>query len=122
MYDHIGLQVNDLDASVRFYAAALEPLGMGLCTRDNASASFGPRDAPSLYLYAASNTPGAAAHVALRAPDRAAVRRFHACGLIAGGQDHGAPGLRADYAPTYYAAFLRDPDGNNIEAVCMSAS
>ena len=57
--------------------------------------------------------------MAFRAPDRAAVARFHAAGLAAGGQDNGMPGLRTDYAPTYYAAFLIDPDGNNIEAVCM---
>jgi hypothetical protein len=58
-------------------------------------------------------------HVAFRAGDRAAVDRFHASGVEAGGRDHGRPGLRAEYSPTYYAAFLLDPDGNNIEAVCM---
>jgi predicted lactoylglutathione lyase len=57
--------------------------------------------------------------VALAAPDRAAVDRFHAAGLKAGGRDNGKPGLRADYSPKYYAAFLIDPDGNNVEAVCM---
>ncbi len=59
------------------------------------------------------------AHVALRAASRAAVDRFHAAGLKAGAKDNGAPGLRTDYAPDYYAAFLLDADGNNVEAVCM---
>jgi catechol 2,3-dioxygenase-like lactoylglutathione lyase family enzyme len=123
MYDHIGLQVSDLDASIRFYTAALAPLGHVLGSRDDTSASFGPPDAPALYLYAAPKAPrGAAArlptHVALRAPDHRAVDRFHRAGVEAGGRDHGKPGPRADYSPTYYAAFLLDPDGNNLEAVC----
>jgi catechol 2,3-dioxygenase-like lactoylglutathione lyase family enzyme len=59
-------------------------------------------------------------HVAFRAPNRKAVDRFHAAGLKAGGRDNGAPGVRPDYSPTYYAAFLIDPDGNNVEAVCFT--
>ena len=62
------------------------------------------------------------AHVAFSAPNRAAVDRFHAAGLKTGGRDNGKPGLRADYSPSYYAAFLIDPDGNNVEAVCMEAA
>ncbi len=61
---------------------------------------------------------GSGAHLALRARDRAAVDRFHADGVHAGGRDNGRPGVRADYSPTYYAAFLLDPDGNNVEAIC----
>ncbi len=90
MYDHIGLKVGDLDASVRFYTAALAPLG------------YAP----------------AGAHVAFRAPDHSAIRKFHADGLKAGGRDNGGAGPRADYSPSYFAAFLIDPDGNNVEAVC----
>jgi catechol 2,3-dioxygenase-like lactoylglutathione lyase family enzyme len=118
MYDHIGLQVSDLDAAVRFYTAALAPLGHVLGSRDATSASFGPPGEPALYLYAGKATPRAATHVALRALDHGAVDRFHRAGVEAGGRDHGRPGRREDYSPTYYAAFLLDPDGNNLEAVC----
>jgi catechol 2,3-dioxygenase-like lactoylglutathione lyase family enzyme len=119
MYDHIGLKVKDLDASVRFYQAALAPLGHVLCSRDESGAGFGPPGAPALWLYPGGRGASAGAHVAFRAADRAAVDRFHAAGREAGGRDNGRPGLRADYAPTYYAAFVIDPDGNNVEAVCM---
>jgi len=117
MYDHIGLKVRDIDASARFYKAALSALGLAQCSRDATSASFGPEGAPGLYLSA--GTPSPAMHVAFKAPDRAAVDRFYRDGLKTGGQDNGGPGLRADYSPTYYAAFLLDPDGNNVEAVCL---
>jgi catechol 2,3-dioxygenase-like lactoylglutathione lyase family enzyme len=118
MYDHIGLKVKNIDASVRFYQAALAPLGHVLASQDDSGAGFGPPGAPALWLYRAKDA-GPAAHVALRAPGRAAVDRFHTNGLKAGGRDNGPAGLRADYGPTYYAAFLLDPDGNNVEAVCL---
>ncbi len=118
MYDHIGLRTANLDAGVRFYEAALAGLGHVLCSRDKSVAGFGPPGAPALWLHAVSSAAGQGAHVAFRAPDRAAVDRFHRDGLKAGGRDNGKPGLRADYSPTYYAAFLIDPDGNNVEAVC----
>jgi len=118
MYDHIGIAVRDIDASVRFYGAALRSLGYVLCSRDDSGASFGPKDEPGLWLYPTKGTKGLGAHIAFRATERAMVDRFHAGGLEAGGRDNGRPGVRADYSPTYYAAFLVDPDGNNVEAVC----
>ena len=118
MYDHIGLKVKDLEASVRFYDGALAALGYELCSRDEAGASFGPANAPALWLSVAKGSTGPSVHVAFRAADHAAVDRFHRGGLKAGGREHGKPGLRTDYSPKYYAAFLLDPDGNNVEAVC----
>ena len=118
MYDHIGIKVGNLDASVRFYSAALAPLGHVLCSRDETGAGFGPKDAPALWLYAHPGVKGDGAHLAFRAPDHAAIKAFHSAGLKAGGKDNGTPGPRTDYSPTYHAAFLIDPDGNNVEAVC----
>jgi len=118
MYDHIGLKVANLDASVRFYTAALAPLGFVLCSRDDSGAGFGRKDAPALWLYRTENAAGPGVHIAFRAPDHSAVRKFHAEGMKAGGRDHGEAGMRSDYSPTYFAAFLIDPDGNNVEAVC----
>lgn len=120
MFDHIGLKVKDVPASVRFWKDALADLGFVLCSEDASGAGFGPDGAPALWLLPADGASTSSAHVALRAADRAAVDRFHAAGVAAGGRDHGKPGLRPDYGPTYYAAFLIDPDGNNVEAVCAS--
>jgi catechol 2,3-dioxygenase-like lactoylglutathione lyase family enzyme len=118
MYDHLGLKVGNLDASVKFYAEALAPLGYVLCSRDESGAGFGPKGAPALWLYLHKGAMGPGAHIAFKATDHAALQKFHAAGLKAGGKDNGAAGPRADYSPTYYAAFLIDPDGNNVEAVC----
>jgi catechol 2,3-dioxygenase-like lactoylglutathione lyase family enzyme len=120
MYDHVGLRVGNLDASVRFYTAALAPLGYGLCSHDANGAGFGPKDAPALWLVPRDGKAGPGVHVALAARDRRSVDRFHQAGLEAGGRDNGKPGLRPDYSPSYYASFLIDPDGNNVEAVCLA--
>ena len=124
MYDHIGLHVKDLAASIRFYQAALAGLGHVLCSQDASGAGFGPEGAAALWLYADKGTKAARSnpvgvHIAFRAKNRAAVDRFYQEGVKAGGGNNGKPGLRADYSPTYYAAFLTDPDGNNVEAVCL---
>ena len=113
MYDHIGLRVKDIEVSKRFYRATLEALGL---VQDGAG--FGPAGAPGLWLHEEKQSAGGA-HVAFRAKDRESVERFHAAGLEAGGKDNGKPGLRPAYSPCYFAAFLVDPDGNNIEAVCQ---
>lgn len=116
MYDHIGLKVKDLAASRAFYTALLKPLGFVV---DDGGTGFGPPGAPALWLYESKQAKGGT-HIAFIAKDRKAVAAFHAAGLKAGATDNGAPGLREDYSPTYYAGFLLDPDGNNVEAVCMS--
>lgn len=116
MFDHVGLRVRDLPASRRFYAAALAPLGHAAAEGDG----FGPPGAPGLWLH--EGAPGGGVHLAFRAAGRAAVDAFHAAGLAAGGRDHGAPGPRPDYGPHYYAAFLLDPEGNNLEAVCLESA
>ena len=119
MYDHIGLKTKDLAASVRFYRAALGALGHVLCSQDEASASFGPPGQPAFWIYRSQALPSSGVHVAFRAAERPQVDRFYRLGLEAGGGDHGGPGIRTAYGPHYYAAFLLDPDGNNVEAVCL---
>ncbi len=118
MYDHVGIRVRNLDTSVKFYVAALAPLGYVLCSKDANGAGFGPKGEPALWLHLHEGQAAAGSHIAFRAPDHAAIGKFHAEGLKAGGRDNGTPGPRKDYSPTYYAAFLIDPDGNNVEAVC----
>lgn len=119
MFDHIGIKARDLGASVRFYTEALAPLGYVPGYSDETCAGFGPKDAPALWIYATKEGPGPGTHVAFTANDHKAVQGFHRRGVEAGGRDNGPPGLREHYAPTYYAAFLIDPDGNNVEAVCL---
>jgi catechol 2,3-dioxygenase-like lactoylglutathione lyase family enzyme len=117
MYDHIGIKVKNLEASAAFYATALAPLGHVKGYADKTTAGFGPKDAPGLWLYQTDQRAGPGTHVAFRASDRIAVDQFHQAALAAGGRDNGAPGPRPDYSPTYYAAFVIDLDGNNIEAM-----
>lgn len=119
MFDHIGIHVRDLAASIEFYAAALAPLGHVVGSRDESSAGIGPKDASALWLYA-SKSKSTGVHVAFTTTKRAVVDKFHAAGIAAGGKDNGKPGPRKNYSPTYYAAFLLDPDGNNVEVVCTA--
>ena len=117
MYDHISLKVRDFGKSLSFYRAALAPLGYEAQHLDEQgkSVGFGPKGAVALWI--AEGTPPSSAHVAFVSPSRKAVAQFFEAGLKSGGKDNGKPGLRLDYAEDYYAAFLFDPDGNNVEAV-----
>jgi catechol 2,3-dioxygenase-like lactoylglutathione lyase family enzyme len=114
--DHIGLRVTDLAASKRFYSAALAPLGMGLIGESASHAAFGIRPMPYITVRLAETVEGPT-HVAFLAESRTQVDAFHRAALEAGGTDEGAPGLRPDYHEHYYGAFVRDPDGHNIELV-----
>jgi len=120
MFDHVGLKVSDLARSVGFYKAALAALGHELGSEGDGYAGLGPKGAPALWLYASASAIGPGTHLAFVARDRDAVARFHAQGLANGGRDNGKPGLRKDYGNNYYAAFLLDPDGHNVEAVCFA--
>jgi len=119
MFDHVGVRTARLEDSIRFYQAVLGTLGHALASRDDSGAGLGPPGAPALWISRTDAPARSSVHLAFVAPDRKAVDRFHAAGLEAGGKDNGAPGPRADYGPRYYAAFLLDPDGNNVEAVCL---
>lgn len=116
--DHVGIAVADVAASRRFYEAGLAPLGFSVVMEIPGvpGAGFGLPGKPSFWI-----RPGAASgplHLAFHAADRGRVDAFHAAALAAGGTDNGPPGVREHYHPSYYAAFVIDPDGDNVEAVC----
>ncbi len=125
MLDHVSITVADLRTAERFYDAVMAALGVAKFGASDRFLGYGQRcdaDHPDLtYLAvyrATAPEPGSTRHWCFKAADRAAVDRFWRAGLEAGGADEGAPGLRERYHPHYYAAFLRDPDGNLVEAVC----
>jgi catechol 2,3-dioxygenase-like lactoylglutathione lyase family enzyme len=113
--DHIGVAVSSLPASREFYERALAPLGIEVVMEVPGGAGFGRDGKP--FFWIGEGGPSGPTHVAFLAPDRAAVDAFHREALAAGGRDNGGPGLREHYHPTYYGAFVLDPDGNNAEAV-----
>jgi catechol 2,3-dioxygenase-like lactoylglutathione lyase family enzyme len=118
--DHVGFAVADYARSKAFYEQALAPLGMKLLLEfSDAAAGFGRDDGgrPSFFIEAHGDALRGRLHVALRAENRAQVAAFHAAAVAAGGTDNGAPGVRW-YHPEYYGAYVLDPDGHNIEAVC----
>ena len=118
MLDHISLGVTDVDRSVAFYDAALKPLGISRMMGE-AGAFAGYGGAGKLCFFIGARDPAITpVHVAFAAPDHGTVDAFYATALAAGGRDNGAPGLRPRYSPDYYGAFVLDPDGHNIEAVC----
>jgi len=119
MIDHMGILVANLDASVAFYTKALAPLGYVLVTRFEQFAGFGVAGKPDFWI--GVGKPTDKIHVAFRAKGRNDVRAFYEAAMAAGGTDNGPPGVREIYHPNYYGAFVRDPDGHNIEAVCHDA-
>lgn len=128
MIDHVSITVPDLALAARFYDAAMAALGVPAVGHDAAALRYGERcDAAHPRRSYLTVRPGPAPvaaegrHWCFKAADRAAVDGFWRAGLAAGGADDGAPGLRPHYHAHYYAAFLRDPAGNRIEAVCHEA-
>ena len=130
MIDHFSLPVSDYARSRAFYDKALGTLGYNMLMEmtdspDYVAAGYGPADLPEpAFWIGAGRIPGPppetpeGQHIAFRAPDRSAVDAFYTAAVAAGGSDNGAPGLRPQYHPAYYAAFVLDPDGHRIEAVC----
>jgi catechol 2,3-dioxygenase-like lactoylglutathione lyase family enzyme len=119
MIDHTGVTASSVGRSKAFYAAALAPLGYSVLMEFEQFAGLGVAPKPDFWI--GEGTPNApAVHAAFRAASRAKVAAFSKGAIAAGGRDNGAPGLRAHYHATYYGAFVLDPDGHNIEAVCHS--
>ena len=117
MLDHVGVPVSDFERSKRLYAQALSPLGYELIMEPSDSAAgFGRSGKPVFWI--GQGETGQAFHIAFAADDRATVNAFHEEAIAAGGRDNGGPGLRPRYHASYSGAFVLDPDGNNIEAVC----
>lgn len=118
MIDHFGIQVSNLETSKVFYQKTLAPLGYKIAFDIPQAVSFAePRTAPAGDFWL-SQGKSDSTHFAFNAETREQVDAFYEAGLLAGGQDNGRPGIRPQYHQPYYAAFIIDPDGNNIEAVC----
>jgi catechol 2,3-dioxygenase-like lactoylglutathione lyase family enzyme len=124
MLDHVSLGVRDLNRSRRFYDRALQPLGLRRTVDfEGRGSDYGSRPGQlgvefTVTLEGAGALVSSGMHICFLAPDREAVRTFHAAAISAGGTDNGGPGPRPEYHPDYYAAFVLDPDGHRIEAVC----
>jgi catechol 2,3-dioxygenase-like lactoylglutathione lyase family enzyme len=121
MIDHISIGVRDIAAAKKFYDATLQPLGYECLSQSDGSLGYG-RGVVTYWISAVQHPvapdPGSGLHFCFSAPTRKSVDSFHAAALKAGGRDNGSPGIRADYATNYYAAFVVDPDGYRLEAHC----
>jgi catechol 2,3-dioxygenase-like lactoylglutathione lyase family enzyme len=117
MFDHVVFGVRDYAASKAFYLGAFEPIGMKVVAENALGLEMSADGQVSLCIFQTEEKP-AHLHLALRAKDRQQVDAFHRAALAAGGKDNGGPGLRTKYSPNYYAAFVIDPDGHNVELVC----
>ena len=135
MLDHVNIRVADYDRSKKFYEAALAPLGYKLAMEVESGAGFGQGFIPDFWvkqgnlvnsgaqkeIQEVAGCGGPAVHLAFASDDRSSVDAFYHAALAAGGRDNGKPGLRPNYHPNYYGAFVLDPDGYNIEAICHKA-
>lgn len=121
MFDHVVFGVSDYATSKAFYLKALNVLGIEIVVENDMGAELSADGETSLCLVRTEEKP-AHLHLAFRAKDRQQVDTFYADAIAAGGRDNGAPGLRPEYSRTYYAAFITDPDGHNIEMVCHEDS
>jgi catechol 2,3-dioxygenase-like lactoylglutathione lyase family enzyme len=115
MIDHIGMAVSDIAKSKSFFQSALAPLGYTVLMDFGEAIGLG-KDRPDFWI--ARGVAGTPTHIAFAAPNRATVKAFYDAAIAVGGRDNGAPGLRPQYHPNYYGAFIMDGDGNNIEVVC----
>lgn len=125
MIDHIGLAVSDMEVSRRFYEATLKPLGYEILMEVTEEMTGGKgahlgmgRDGIHSFWIGTHQEPSKGVHLAFSSPDRAGVDAFYEAAIAAGAKENGPPGLRPEYHPNYYGAFVFDPEGNNIEAVC----
>jgi catechol 2,3-dioxygenase-like lactoylglutathione lyase family enzyme len=116
MFDHISIRVSDYERSKRFYSIALAPLGYAQVMEGESGAGFHGGGIPDFWIK--QGVPAPSVHIAFSSPDRATVDAFYRAAIAAGARDNGPPGLRPNYHPSYYGAFVLDPDGYNIEAVC----
>lgn len=116
MIDHLSLKVRSLARARAFYTAALAPLGYEVLAEHPGVLGMGANEVPDLWLVEDAEN-ARPVHLAFTAQSRAAVQSFHAAALAAGGKDNGGPGLRPEYHPSYYGAFVLDEDGHNVEAV-----
>lgn len=120
MLDHVTIGVTDIEHSRRFYDSALRPLGIArLYGDEDHFAGYGVKP-KAFFWIGVRNQPQTGSHIAFAAPDRATVDQFYAAAIAAGARDNGPPGLRPHYDLNYYGAFVLDPDGHNVEAVCRA--
>jgi catechol 2,3-dioxygenase-like lactoylglutathione lyase family enzyme len=123
MLDHVTIGVADLEKSRKFYDAALKPLGIArVYDGETDFSGYGTLDKAFFWIGLRRAQMGLGTHIAFTAADRTTVDKFYAAALAAGGRDNGAPGIRPHYHEDYYGAFIFDPDGHNIEAVCHTAN
>jgi catechol 2,3-dioxygenase-like lactoylglutathione lyase family enzyme len=121
MLDHVTIGVTDIESSKRFYDHALRQLGIERLHTDPEFAGYGANEI-AVFWIGLRDRPQSGSHIAFAASDRNAVDEFYRAALAAGGRDNGPPGLRPQYHDHYYGAFVFDPDGHNIEAVCHDES